>query len=302
MTIVQARAQSLAAKLAVFAADIKISHTVFAMPWAVLATVMAWDRVGGAIAGKLALVVLCMATARTVAMAANRIFDAQLDARNPRTARRAIPGGRLSRRFFWGVLGTCAIVFVAATALFWLAYQNPWPGVLGAPVLAYLCFYPFMKRFTWGCHFYLGLALGLAPICAWVAVAGSIAWEPIVMAAAVMCWTAGFDIIYACLDYQSDLETQVASVPARMGIRRALSVSRITHATAAALLIWLGVLSPQLSTSYFIGSGCAIALLLIEHAMVKADDLSKVNVAFFAVNGVISLVVGISGIADVVMQ
>jgi 4-hydroxybenzoate polyprenyltransferase len=156
-----------------------------------------------------------------------------------------------------------------------------------------------MKRFTRLCHYYLGAALGLAPVCAYLAVAGMLSAEPLIMAGAVLCWTAGFDIIYACQDYASDLETGVASVPARVGIGRALWIARATHLLCLGLLVWLGIVSPQLSTFYFIGVGCAAALLVVEHSLVKPDDLSKVNVAFFTVNGVISLVLGTLGMMDV---
>ena len=290
---------SFGQKLAVFAADIKISHTVFAMPWALLATVMAWRHTGGPIIGKLALILLCMVTARTVAMAANRLLDARLDALNPRTARRAIPSGALAGRFYIAMLLSCAAAFFCSTLLFHVLYHNPWPAVLSLPVLAYITAYPLMKRFTRLCHYYLGAALGLAPICAYLAVAGRLTVEPILMAGAVLCWTAGFDIIYACQDYTSDLETGVVSVPAKVGIARALWIARLTHIVSAALLIVLGWVSFELSTLYFVGVACAIALLIIEHAVVKPTDLSRVNLAFFTLNGIISLLLGTLGILDV---
>jgi 4-hydroxybenzoate polyprenyltransferase len=289
-----------ASKCAAFATDIKISHTVFAMPWALLATVMAWRNVRGPIAGKLLLIVGCMIAARTAAMASNRLLDARLDKLNPRTARRAIPSGTLSPGFYVLILAGCAIALLILTALFYVFFSNPWPLILCLPVLVYLCAYPLMKRFTLLCHYYLGAALGLAPICAYLAVAGTLRIEPVLMAAAVLCWTAGFDIIYACQDYHSDLETGVVSVPAKLGIAQALWVARATHLICVALLIALGVVSPQLSTLYFIGVGCAVALLAIEHSLVKPTDLSKVNVAFFTINGVISLLLGTLGILDVV--
>jgi len=289
---------SLGGKLALFARDIKVSHTVFAMPWAVLSAVMAWRRVGGPVAGKLALVLVCMVTARTVAMAANRVLDAELDRRNPRTARRAIPSGQLNRSFVLAALFPCAAVFVAATAAFWIGYGNVWPLVFAVPVLAFLSAYPLLKRFTRLCHYYLGAALALAPVCAWVAIAGTLAWPPVLMAGAVLCWTAGFDIIYACQDFESDCETGVVSVPAKLGVGRALWVSRATHVVSFALLVALGLVAREFSILYFIGVACAGALLMVEHALVKADDLSRVGLAFFTVNGVISLLVGALGVAD----
>ncbi len=289
----------MSAKLALFCRDIKISHSVFAMPWAILAAAMAWHRVGGPLLGKLALIVLCMVTARTVAMASNRVLDAELDRKNPRTARRALPSGQLSLRFVTMIMILCAAAFVAATALFWLVYANAWPLALALPVLAFLASYPLLKRFSRLCHYYLGTALALAPICAWIAIAGTVALPPVLMAVAVLCWTAGFDIIYACQDYESDLETGVVSVPAKSGIARALWISRVTHVISFAALVALGLLTPELSRLYFIGVALAGALLVIEHAIVKPNDLSKVGLAFFTINGVISLVIGTLGVIDV---
>jgi 4-hydroxybenzoate polyprenyltransferase len=286
-------------KLAAFAADIKISHTVFAMPWAVLATVMAWHRVRGPIGGKLAIVILCMIAARTAAMASNRLLDAELDRKNPRTARRAIPSGVLSSRFVGLAMMLSAGLFIAATALFWIFYSNIWPLVLAVPVVMFICAYPLLKRFSRLCHYYLGAALALAPVCAWIAVSGSIAWPPILMAGAVLCWTAGFDIIYACQDFQSDRETGVVSVPAKCGIGKALSISRGTHVVSLALLVLLGVNARELGVLYFVGVACTAILLVVEHALVRADDLSKVGLAFFTINGIISLLLGTLGVVDV---
>jgi 4-hydroxybenzoate polyprenyltransferase len=288
---------NLQRKLALLATDIKISHTVFAMPWAVLAAFMAAR--GFPKLGQLALILVCMITARTVAMASNRLLDARLDARNPRTARRAIPSGTLSRGFYVAVLAACAIAFVVTTSVFWFTYGNPWPLVLSAPVLLFVAAYPLLKRFTRLCHYYLGAALALAPVCAWVAIAGSIAWPPVLMAVAVLAWTAGFDIIYACQDYASDVACGVFSVPAKVGVARALWISRATHAACVAALVALGLASPELSTLYFIGGALTVILLVIEHAIVKANDLSKVGVAFFTINGLVSLAIGTLGVIDV---
>src|SRR5206468_4531075 len=143
-------------------------------------------------------------------------------------------------------------------------YKNPWPLILSLPVLGYVSAYPLLKRFTRLCHYYLGGALALAPICAWIAVSGTMALPPLLMAGAVLMWTAGFDIIYACQDYESDLATGVVSVPARCGIAKALWVGRLTHALSFALLVLLGLLAPELSTLYFIGVASAGVLLMVE--------------------------------------
>ena len=298
---------SLARKLAVFAGDIKISHTVFALPFALLSTFLAAnyrtpDGSQGNIPkpGQLLLILACMVTARTVAMAANRVLDARLDRLNPRTARRALPAGALSPRFYLDVTAACAAGFFAACYGFYPLYGNPWPALLGPPVLLFLSAYPFLKRFTRWCHYYLGAALALAPLCAWVAIRGSVDAPPLWMAGAVLCWTAGFDIIYACQDYASDVATGVFSVPAKLGVARALWVARLTHAVAAGMLVMLGLSAgPPLGTLYFVGVGLAVALLVVEHAIVKPNDLSKVGLAFFTVNGIISLVLGTLGIVDV---
>jgi 4-hydroxybenzoate polyprenyltransferase len=288
-------------RLRLFANDIKIHHTVFALPWAVLSAVLAGRLFPSSLtAVKIALILVCMVAARTVAMSANRLIDAELDAKNPRTARRAVPSRSLSRRFVAAILAICCCAFIAATAGFEILYRNIWPMVFALPVLAYLCGYPFMKRFTQLCHFYLGVALALAPVCAWVAVAGRMDWPPLVMFVIVATWTAGFDIIYACQDFSSDLECGVFSVPSRMGIPVALWVSRTTHLVAAAMLLVLGWMVPQFGILYFIGAGLAIVLLLVEQGLVKPNDLSKVNLSFFTINGMISILLGTLGIVDLI--
>jgi 4-hydroxybenzoate polyprenyltransferase len=287
-------------QLHLFARDIKLSHTVFALPFALLSTALAWQHVRGPILGKLLLILLCMISARTAAMAANRLFDARLDALNPRTASRAIPAGRLSPTFFLLALTLCVLAFFAATAGF-LHYHNPWPLIFSLPILLFLTAYPFLKRFTRLCHYYLGAALGLAPICAWLAITASLNLTPLLIAAAVLLWTAGFDIIYACQDYHSDLQTGVVSLPARLGIPQALWIARLTHTASATFLILLGLHSPSLGLLYFLGVSAALTLLIIEHSLVKPTDLSKVNLAFFTLNGLISLLLGTLGILDTLL-
>lgn len=296
MTVEPANA-TLRSRVSLFARDIKVSHTVFAMPWALLATFMAAD--GHPRPGQLLLIVACMVTARTVAMAANRLLDAELDKLNPRTSRRAIPSGALSRAFYAAALFACTAGFIAATAGFWFFYGNVLPVVFSVPVLLLVSAYPLLKRFTRLCHYYLGAALALAPICAWVAVAGSLAPPPLWMAVAVLCWTAGFDIIYACQDYESDRATGVFSVPAKLDIARALWVARLTHIACVGMLVMLGLSTPMLATLYWIGVGVATLLLVVEHLLVTPTDLSKVGLAFFTVNGLLSLLLAVLGIADV---
>jgi 4-hydroxybenzoate polyprenyltransferase len=284
------------------AGDIKLQHSVFALPWALLATVLAAYRNGGLKIVQLLLVLVCMVSARTVAMIANRLLDAKIDAANPRTARRAIPGGRLSPAFMTMSLIISSLFFFAGTSGFWFAYRNIWPIVLAIPVLVFLVGYSLMKRYTRLCHYYLGVALALAPICAWIAVSGSIALPPLLMAGAVVLWTAGFDILYACQDYDFDLKNGLFSVPAKIGIAPALWVARATHLASMGFIIALGVSTPELGWVFGVGIAVAAGLLIYEHSLVKANDLSKLNLAFFTLNGIISLILGISGVVDVLLR
>lgn len=289
---------SLADRIRTLAADIKLSHSVFALPWAILATFMAAGS-GLPKVGQLALIIACMVLARTAAMSANRLFDADLDRINPRTARRAVPSGRLTKTFVAAAVVACAIAFIGVTALFGVLYRNWIPLIASLPVLAFLCTYPFIKRFSRLCHYWLGAALALAPVCAWAAIAGRIAIEPLLMAGAVLLWTAGFDIVYACQDYASDLATGVHSLPAKLGLTPALWVARLSHAVCVGLLITLGLVSPLLGVAYFSAVGAVVVLLVVEHAVVKPTDLSRVNLAFFTINSIISLLIGACGLVDV---
>jgi 4-hydroxybenzoate polyprenyltransferase len=289
-------------KLRELASDIKLHHSVFALPWAILATVLAAHRSGGLKFGQLVLVLICMVSARTVAMVANRLLDAQIDAANPRTARRAIPGGRLSPAFMWMSLAICCVMFIAAAAGFWFGYHNRWPIILAVPVLAFLVGYSLMKRYTRLCHYYLGAALALAPVCAWLAIAGTISLPPLLMAGAVVLWTAGFDILYACQDYAFDVEHGLFSVPAKIGIGPALWASRVTHLFCVGFLVALGATTPELGVLFCVGIAIAVLLLVIEHSLVKPTDLSRLNLAFFTLNGVISLILGALGVVDILMR
>ena len=291
---------SLARKFSVFCRDIKISHTVFALPFALLSAFLAAGGVPAA--GKIGLIVLCMVTARSVAMAANRLLDARLDAVNTRTARRALPAGALSRRFFIGVAMGCGFAFAVSCAGFEYFYANPWPLRLadsGARhslrVSAAEAFYPAVSLLP-------GNGAGLAPVCAWIAVRGQLASPPLWMAAAVICWTAGFDIVYSCQDYDSDLATGTFSVPAAVGIGNALWIARFTHVLCIAAFVGLWVAAPRLGIPYLAGVAAAGVLLIVEHSIVSARDLSRVNLAFFTVNGIISLLLGSLGIAGLLLS
>jgi len=289
-------------RLTAFSRDIKLSHTLFAMPFALLSMTLAAHRTAGGLrVAHVVLIVFCMVFARTVAMAANRLLDARFDAANPRTSSRAIPSGVLSKHFVLITLLICAAAFITCCGGFWWLFRNPWPLALSVPVLLYVCGYPFMKRFTKLCHYYLGVALALAPICAWLAAKGTIDAPPLWMAAAIMAWTAGFDIIYACQDYDVDVAQGLYSVPAKFGIPGALWVARLTHLFSAIMFITLGWMTPEFGTLYIMGATIAIGLLALEHWLVRGGDLSKLNLAFFTINGIISLLLGTLGIIDVYM-
>ena len=276
---------------------IRFSHTLFALPFALLAAVMAWnvepriewrwqDLVG---------LLLCMVFARSTAMAFNRLADRKLDALNPRTQGRHLPAGTLSVASVTLFAIACSALFVASTLLF---LPNRWPLILSLPVLAFLCGYSYAKRFTPLVHFWLGAALGLAPICAWVAITGQLAWPPVVLGAAVMFWVAGFDIIYACQDIEADRRLGLKSVPAALGAGRALRVAAVCHLVAVVALVALPFVYPAFGWVYWAGIAAVAALLAYEHSLVRPDDLSRVNVAFFNVNAVISLGLLLLGLAD----
>lgn len=265
------------------AADmIRWQHTVFALPFALIALVTAAG--GGWPAPRVwLLVVAAMVTARTAAMAFNRLVDHAIDADNPRTATRALPAGRLGRGFVWGVVALSVAGFVAAAAAL-----NPLCGALAVPTLAVLLGYSYAKRFTALAHLWLGLALGLAPVGAWIAVTGSVAPEAVVLAAAVLAWVAGFDIVYSLQDEGFDRERGLHSIPARLGAGGALAVARLLHLAAFGAFAWFGVLAGggPLRWTATLAAG---ALLLWQHRLVAPGRLERVDAAFFTANGVLSL-------------
>ena len=290
-------------RLLAVARDIKLSHSVFALPFSLLAMCLAagsQNRLPSA--AEVGLIVLCMVFARTVAMAINRWADAKLDAKNPRTQSRAIPAGRVSRPFVLGVAITCALLFIASTGGFYLLIANPWPIILSPLVLAYLALYSFTKRFTFFCHLVLGTALAISPVAATIAIAPGYltAAAPWLLFANVACWVAGFDIIYALQDVQVDRAQGLFSLPARLGESPALWISRLLHVGAAASLILLGALSTQLSTLFLGAASLTVGLLIAEHALVWGNKLQHLKVAFGTINGIISLMLGAAGIIDAV--
>lgn len=291
-------------QLMVVASDIKLSHTVFAMPFALLATFLAanWNhRLPGWI--EFGLIVMCMITARTFAMAFNRLADHSIDAENKRTMSRALPSGRVSVTFMRVVLASMALAFIAFTSGFWILSENPWPMALSVPVLGVLAGYSLTKRFTWVCHGILGLALAISPIAAAIAIepnylTHSTAW---LIALMVLAWVAGFDVLYAMQDIEADRALGLYSIPARLGINRALLISRILHAISISALLMVGWTSPQLGLLFRIASVLTVTLLIFEHALVWGGQTKQLHMAFFTINGIISLMLGLAGIMDLLV-
>ena len=266
---------------------IKFEHSVFALPFALTGALLAWRDAGfprELLWAKLAWIVLAMVAARSVAMAFNRVLDADIDARNPRTKARHLPAGLLSRRFAWGFIAFWAVVFfLAAAGLNSLCLK------LAPLALAIVMFYSFTKRFTSLAHLVLGFSLGIAPAAAWIAMRGSLDPRILWLTAAVTLWTAGFDIIYACQDYAFDVQSELYSIPRRMGIPGALWLARVLHLGMLACLVAL-VRSFGLGATAGAGIVAVAGLLLWEHRLVRADDLSRIDAAFFTMNGYVSVI------------
>ena len=284
--IVTVKMSSLLKRLVLALDMIKFEHSVFALPFALTGALLAFREDRFATADpwwKLVWILVAMVGARAAAMTFNRILDADIDAKNPRTSTRHLPAGLLTARFAWAfLLFTSAMFLIAARML------NPLCFYLAPVALAVVFFYSFTKRFTSLAHLVLGLALGIAPSAAWIAVRGSYDVRMLWMTAAVTFWTAGFDIIYSCQDYEFDGREGLFSMPARFGIAGALWISRALHSM---MIVSLGALVVGFGLGWIAWAGVAaiVALLLYEHRLVRADDLSRVNAAFFTVNGYVSV-------------
>jgi 4-hydroxybenzoate polyprenyltransferase len=265
---------------------VRFSHTLFALPFALLSAAIAWktepfrwlDLVG---------ILACMVFARNFAMAFNRIADRDVDAKNPRTANRHLPAGTLTFGLVAAFAVGNAVAFVGTTFLF----ANMWPFILAGPVLIFLAGYSLTKRVTSLAHLWLGAALMLAPVAAWIAIRGLVEFEtPFLLGAAVLFWVTGFDILYACQDAEFDAKEGLHSIPARFGVRRSLHIAAACHAMTFLILLGLILATPILKGPVVVGTWVAVGVLLVyEHSLVSADNLAKVNKAFFHVNAVISL-------------
>ncbi len=273
---------------------IKWEHSVFALPFALTGAMLAshgWPPLA-----KLAWIVMCMIAARSAAMAFNRWADADLDAANPRTRMRAIPAGLLTPRFAAGFTALMSLVFLLGA---WRL--NRLTLILAPIVLAVLFLYSYTKRFTRWSHFFLGLALGIAPTGAWIAIRGSLDPRILVLTAAVLFWVAGFDVLYACQDEAHDRSTGLLSIPATLGLAPAFWIARIMHLLMLGLLVWLAVLF-HLGPIAAVGIVAVAALLLWEHLIVSPRDLTRMNAAFFMMNGVIAVIFFVFVAADLLLR
>lgn len=293
-------------------ADIKLAHSVFAMPFALLGGSMALPTspdarpTPGRLAALFILIVLCMFLARTWAMLVNRLADWRFDRDNARTARRAVASGRLSPAQGWAVALASAAMFIAACAGFWLFFGNPWPALLSIPVLAWIALYSYTKRFTLLCHLFLGGALAVSPIAAVIAVRPELLATPLadpasailLLAAFVLLWVAGFDVAYALQDIDFDRRTGLHSIPARLGVQGALWISRLMHAAALVALALAARAEPRLGLIFDIAVVAVALLLIVEHAVLIRRGVAGLPLAFFTINGVVSITLGAAGIID----
>jgi 4-hydroxybenzoate polyprenyltransferase len=264
-----------------FARLVKLEHTVFALPFAYVGALLAVDGWPGF--GPMGWITLAMVGARTLAMAVNRLVDAELDAHNPRTAARELPSGQLTRVQV-GLLCLLALgVYLLAVANLAEVVRWLWP----IPVVMFVV-YPYLKRFTWLCHVWLGASLGLAPVGAWVALTGELPWQPWALGAAVCLWVAGFDLFYALLDHEHDVAVGLTSWATRFGVAGVFAGARVMHAGTVLCLAVAG-LGLDVGVWYWIGVALVALLLAYEHRIVRPDDLRRLNAAFFTVNGALSI-------------
>ena len=280
-------------KLTAMLEMIKFSHTIFAFPFALMGVVLASLASGSAPSfGQIIWICLAMVGARTGAMGLNRIIDARIDADNPRTSGRHLPAGKVA-------MGEAWLLVIAAFALLLLAawMLNPLCLKLAPVAIFFLVLYSFCKRFTAMAHVVLGICLAIAPVGAWVALRGDIGWPVIVLGLAVLFWVAGFDIFYALQDYDYDRDNGLFSIPSRFGIERSFLIVRIFHLVMICLLVLL-VFSKGLGLIYLLGVVVVTGLLIYEHMLVRPDDLSRLDAAFFNMNGYISVTIFLFTLVD----
>ncbi len=279
-------------KLRVFFEMIKFEHTLFALPFAYLGAFLAAGGVPSV--SKLVWITLAMIGARTAAMSLNRLIDRHIDARNPRTAQRALPAGQLR------VKEVYLYTVLSFLLLGYSAYKLNYLALMLMPIAVFfLVLYSYTKRFTWACHLALGISLGLAPAGAWIGVTGHWALTPILLGLGVVTWVAGFDVVYACQDVEFDRKEGLHSIPAIFGVQRGLEISSFLHMLAPLFFIAVGVVM-SMSWLYYVGVGIAVILLFRQHRIVTVDDLSKIGVAFFDLNGYLSILLFVFSIMDLI--
>ncbi|GAE25086.1 4-hydroxybenzoate polyprenyltransferase [Halalkalibacter wakoensis JCM 9140] len=284
-------------KLKIILEMIKFEHTVFALPFAFFGAIMGAFIVNGTVPSlsQWIWITVAMVGARSAAMSLNRVIDEKIDKHNPRTANRAIPAGLVSK------VEVLLFIIISFGLLFYAAFQLNMLAVYLLPVAVFfLVIYSYTKRFTWMCHIILGITIGLAPLGGWVGATGTLTWEALLLFLAVALWTAGFDVIYATQDADYDREHGLFSIPSRFGIGRALKIARYLHVISFLSFVSLFLFTP-LGWLYFIGVLVAGAIMIYEHSLVSEDDLSKLNVAFFTMNGILSLVLFVFAIGDVML-
>jgi 4-hydroxybenzoate polyprenyltransferase len=273
---------------------VRLEHTLFALPYAYVGAIFAVN--GRPSTSDLVWITVAMAGARSLAMALNRLIDAEIDARNPRTARRELPAGLLSRT---QVLVFCAVsLAVFALAVSQLAPITRWLAPI--PVVAFVI-YPYLKRYTPLCHLWLGAVDGLAPVGAWVAITNTVDWQPFLLGGVVCFWIAGFDVIYATMDLEHDRREGLHSIPADWGLATALKVTRLFHALAVVFMVLAGI-AFDTGAIYYLGVAICAVLLAYENAIVKPNDLSRVNAAFFNVNAILAGIYLLAVIGDVAVR
>ena len=304
------------------AADIKLAHSVFALPFAILATCMALPAKidYGTLALQFTLIILCMFFARSWAMLVNRLVDKDFDALNPRTSRRVFAAGRVSLGAGWTAAAVCAGCFVFSCGLFGVLLGNFWPLILSIPVLMLIATYSLTKRFTWLCHIVLGISLAIAPLAAALAVSPGLTGLPVIswsehqlgvgievapfnpslflLSGMVLAWVAGFDIIYALADIDFDREKKLHSIPAALGWNGAVWVSRLLHMAAFVLLALAWKFEPRFGWLFGIGVGVVGALLVLEHVVLARRGKAGLDMAFFTINGIVSCLLGALGSLD----
>ncbi|MEC2070812.1 UbiA-like polyprenyltransferase [Alkalihalophilus marmarensis] len=284
-------------KLKIILEMIKFEHTVFALPFAYFGAILGsfivnetWPTLM-----QWVWITVAMVGARSAAMSLNRVIDEKIDKYNPRTADRAIPAGLISK------IEVMFFIIISFAMLIYAAFQLNQLAVYLLPLAVFfLVIYSYTKRFTWACHLVLGITIALAPLGGWVAATGSVSFEAFVLFTAVALWTAGFDVIYATQDADYDRERGLYSIPSRFGIRKALILAKLFHVISFAAFFLLFLITP-LSWLYLIGVIIAGLIMIYEHSLVSADDLSKVGVAFFTMNGILSLVMFIFTVGDVLL-